>query len=283
MLKYLNPKGTLYYEIVQLGFYWANMLRQPTDQITEEKISYGSHHRQYLMLFQPKQQIAPPKGVLIYLHGGAWRFGSPEAFRSTAQFFTERNYIVVLPSHRRCPTYNYRHIKADLIDILKTTDEVLQERSYHHLPRIIGGMSAGGHLSALAFYDRQIHAQSGWQAQNFAGAFLLGAPLHLAEMANTRTLRNMSGKRSNALFQEANPYNHIEEIDDRPLLIIHGEKDGMVAYRSALAFVEKLEQQGFPNFTFHKVENGSHLDVASWSFAENATRKALLNWLDKIH
>ncbi len=283
MLKYLNPKGTLPYEIFQLGFYWANMFRQTTNRIVEQRVSYGPHPRQYFLFFQPKNQEALSKGTLIYLHGGAWRFGSPEAFRATAQFFTDLNYSVILPSYRRCPTHNYRHIKEDLIELLKTSNDLIEEQSLHDRPRIIGGMSAGGHLSALVFLDEEILSGAGWDHNALHGAFLLGAPLHLEKMANTKTLRDLAGKPSSDLFQEANPYNFIQKPDHRPLLIVHGEKDGMVAFQNAQAFVEKLEQCGYSNFTFQRVTNASHLDVASWAFTQNTTRRVLIDWLEKVH
>ncbi|GJM31959.1 MAG: hypothetical protein DHS20C18_09600 [Saprospiraceae bacterium] len=283
MFQFFNPKGTLYYELFQLAYYWANIIRLPSNQVIEEKITYGAHPRQYLLSFQPKNKTAPCKGTIVYLHGGAWRFGSPELFRSTAQFFTDMNYSVILPSHRRCPTYNYRHIKADLVDILKACKTVVQSQSQSTHPFIVGGMSAGGHLSAMVFLDQEIMTKAGWQTNDLSGTFLLGAPLHLEKMANSQTLKNLAGRRPTPLFQEANPYNYIQSEDHRPLLIVHGKKDGMVEFASTEAFVRKLKQTGFTNLTYEPVNNGSHIDVASYVFTENSSRKILQKWLDSFH
>ncbi|MCB9289274.1 MAG: alpha/beta hydrolase [Lewinellaceae bacterium] len=273
------PKGNLLHELLHLPPFWLHIL-WPQKDFREEKIVYGSHRRQYMMLCMPPSGVPLKPFVLFYFHGGGWQFGAPEQFRAHAQQLTGLGYVVLLPSYRRIPRYQYKHLREDLTQLLLKAREVLREKGLPEKGAIIGGMSAGGNMAALAALNRQELEKAGINPEWFKGLFLLGAPLHLARMANTFSLRSFAGPRKEPMFRQASPYHYLDEPVAIRTLIIHGSRDGMVEYPGTQEFAEKLRAVNLEKTTFVPLPEGTHLDVASWFFREGRARKALLEWLE---
>jgi len=76
--------------------------------------------------------------------------------------------------------------------------------------------------------------------------------------------------------------NFLSKKTARPTLLIHGNKDGLVPYRNAVSFFEKFKTIN-PNLVkFHHLENGTHMDTASWSYEDNEIRKVILEWIEDL-
>lgn len=281
LLFFFLPKGYLLQEIVHLPVYWFRMLNVDTKHLEEQKFTYGEHPRQYL-LFYPPSGKKHKNQVIVYFHGGAWLFGSPERFRANAKFLVDLGYPVCLISHRRIPFYNGIDMKADCINALL---KVLDIKKAQQLPQkkvILGGISAGANLAALLLYDKVGLKEAGIPSSLFSGIFLMGVPAHLGKMDYNLILRLFAGVRNSPLFAQANPYDNIDNAIDCPHLIVHGNRDGMVSYSSTVAFVEKLSQFIPKKIQFHTLENGTHLDAGKWMFQEDEVALVLKDWLQNI-
>ena len=115
----LLPKGNLLHEGLHLLPWWLKMWRIPSNRQKRTKISYGKHRRQYFLLFEPQNGIITQDKIILYIHGGGWQFGSPDAFAVHGQFLTNQGYAVIMPSHRRLPFFDYHDLREDLDLILK--------------------------------------------------------------------------------------------------------------------------------------------------------------------
>ncbi len=245
-----------------------------------QKYFYGKQRKQYLCWFEPKEPTTAP--LIIFFHGGAWTFGSPEMFSNRARLFIKKGYRVIMPAHRKLPKFDYNTIREDLILMMRKVKVLMKEKGISNQKIILSGMSSGGNLAALLLLEDTLLKETGFASNDFIGAFFCAAPLNLAGMTDSFVLDMYAGKKDSDSFRLASPINHLQDDFSTPLLIIHGTQDGIVRFQSTLDFVEKLKRINPDILDFYTIQKGSHLDAVSWAYKNNATRKVILNWLERI-
>ena len=278
-LYFIIPKGTNLHEILRLPYYNYKAQTARKDEMQMEKHSFGSHRRQYLMLFLPKDGRVKQEQVIVYFHGGGWTFGHPMMFRCNAQFFVDRGYAVVMPTHRRLPFFRSADMQKDIGQALQKTMSVLTSKGLEHKKLILGGLSSGGNLAGLLAYNKNIWSSSKISRDHLAGVMLFASPLDFSSMAFSPVIWRLAGNRNSDFYKKANPLTYVERGDEKPVLLIHGTKDGLVNYKSSNSFIEK---RGTHSLVFHTIKNGTHLDAGFWVFEEGDTRKVLLKWLEEL-
>lgn len=279
LLLLLAPKGTNLHEIIRLPYYNYKAQTAKRNEMIMYKYQFGAHRRQYLYLFLPKGKKVSKEEVIIYFHGGGWTFGNPMMFRCNAQLFVDLGYAVIMPTYRRLPFFNADDMQEDIRLALKTTIDIIKEKSWQNKRLIIAGLSSGAHLAALLCYNKTHFKSLELPREKLAGILLLGPPLDLREMTPTPVIWKLVGRRKQALFQRNNPVNYLEPTDQQATFLLHGTKDGLVNYNSSLSFIKK---RGTEAFTFYTIENGTHLDAGFWIFEEGEIRDAIFNWLESL-
>lgn len=270
-------KGSLLHEILSLPFFWAQAVGSNLPRARAERLFYGPGRRQYYLLAKPSAAAAKAP-LLVYLHGGSWRWGKPEFFLAHAAVLNQLGYTVALPTYRPTPEANYAAIREDLAAMLRHLAGALK-MGFESLPGTeLGGMSAGGHLAAMIALDPQLRAEAGLPAQAFRRFAVLGAPLDLELMPDNFIIRSLAGPRGEHAFQEANPAFWAQKDSGQHLsaLLVHGTHDGMVPLASAMSFA-KCWPKGAP-LQIAREEKGTHLSAASWFFKTGAPRQALMKW-----
>ena len=274
-------RGTLLHELLHLPVYHYHLSKNHPGQIPFTRHSFGDHSRQYFLHFPPTDQKVQRKQVVVFFHGGGWSLGSPEMFKVNAAFFASRGYHVFMPSYRRIPFFRYPKIREDLDAGFLEILSCMKTLGIENQKIILGGMSAGGNLAALLAYDRV-----GLQARNikptiFSGLLLFGAALDLSKMQASPVRWFYAGFSSDPNFVKASPIHYLQKKETLPTLIIHGTHDGLVAYRSAEAFIKEISERQTENLTIKIIPQGSHLDAGSWNFFDNDLRKSLVEWLEE--
>ena len=282
LLSLLLPKGIIFHELTRLPLYWLNMIAVSTTELFIEKYRYGPHRKQYLYYLSGSVQPSGKKNVIIYLHGGGWRFGSPEAFRPNAKFFVERGFDVFMPAHRKTPRFGYESQIADMGLAVSKILEILKDKGLENRKIIIGGISSGGNLSALLLYHREILKYYDISLDRFSGIFLLAAPLNIRMMRQTFIIRSFAGRPNQPTYAKANPYDQLTGREKLPHLVVHGEKDGLVNYSSTLSFADRYNYLNPGYLQFHTIKNGTHLDAGKWMFRKDEVGQVLAEWLGKI-
>ena len=268
-------------EALNLVPHWFRTIKIPVHDIQCFKYSFGKHSKQYFLLMLPKATAPKRDKIILYYHGGGWRAGSPEMFKANAKVFIDQGYPVVMPAHRKTPKYNYQAIREDLsVGLLKIL-EALQTHQLADKKIVLGGMSSGANLVALMLYDRKTLQGIGLSQKIFAGIFLCGAPLDLNKMRDSFPLISFTGKRTEAMFQQANPINYLQEKESLPILFIHGKKDGFVPFLAGYNFIQKFKEKHAHLLTEFIIEKGSHMDAGNWVFYDRPLRKTLLKWLEE--
>ncbi len=281
-LAHFFPKGNPIQEGLYLPIYWLRTTLVPTRSIQLKKYFYGQHKRQYYLWLKPANTTPKRNHIIIYYHGGGWRYGTPEFFKANGKVFTDLGFEVIMPTYRPCPKHNYEHIRADVDATLLHIKELLQKENRWNTKFILGGMSAGGNLVAHILYNQTQLVTLGWQTAQFSGIFLCGAPLDLSKMWDSPPLRHFTGPRKRTIFPKSSPINYLNSPQETPVLFVHGNKDGMVEYESALSFIEKLKTLQSKDITLQTLQGGSHLDAGSWVHTDNQARKWIKDWVLQI-
>lgn len=270
------PKATNLHEVLRLPPFWFHTLTSPTDNIIEKKIRYGNKWNQYFLYLTPKKNKVTRQHIILHFHGGGWVAGGAEMFRSMAQVLLNEGYEVVLVNYRKVPWTNFNGIRNDLTNCLQKLIDIEDKKI------IISGMSAGANLGALLMYDREELAKIKNYNNQITGAFLCGAPVDISQMKWSIPLFLFAGKRKGPIFKKANPIEHLRGDELYDVLLPQGNKDGMVPYRNVIPFYEKLKSFYPKKVELFILESGTHLDAAKWGYEDNALRKKILAWLEKM-
>jgi len=273
-------KGTVGFELAQLLSYWSKTLSVGLpDHLVSERIAYGPHPKQYTMLYSPKK-LDKSKPLLIYYHGGGWIFGKPELFSKKAALFTKLGYQVIMPSYRKLPRYTADEIIDDVITCTKKVQNLRDEGKIHNQQKIIlGGVSAGANLVSLLYFNPSMLERAGLEQSQIKGMFLYAPPLDLSKMKKTFVLSRYAGKPDSIRYQSANPMHYLSGCKPLPILCAHGNKDAFVTFEASESFRSKYHEMFPGNLQFTLIENGCHLDAASWAHSDNDLRKELVQWL----
>ena len=142
-------------------------LTNPRQKIT---FKYGSHKMQYVDLFLPPSSPSKSesqsqsansrtKGLVFFVHGGAWGSGHPWMYRLTATPFLEQSMAVAVIGYRTYPDGNVQ----DQVDDLETAAMALKHRYPHlcengsdemELGITLMGHSSGAHIAMLMAVQR---------------------------------------------------------------------------------------------------------------------------------
>jgi acetyl esterase/lipase len=279
----LLPRGNAFHEIINLPAFWLGLFRVDTSSMKPRKIHYGDHHRQYFLYIPPASGTDAADKVIVYFHGGGWKFGKPEQFLASVKVFHDAGYPLILPSLRRTPHYDYYDMRDDLNQILLRIRQFNQQEGRPNEQVVVGGMSAGGNLAALLCYDHHHLSQLNISPTFFAGLLVLGAPLDLEKMQDSLLLRAYAGPRGKEKFHLANPLEHLRKHGPlTPVFCVHGQADGLVAYHSALSFVKTFEEIQPEKIRFVSLESGTHLEAAAWGHTNAGLKREILSWLKNL-
>ena len=174
-------------------------------------------------------------------------------------------------------------MREDISLAVEKTWEIMQEKGLEDKKVIIGGMSSGGNLAALLYFDKKTLANLKFPKEKLSAIFLQAAPLDLLQMKWSPTILNFAGLKSSAAFAAASPITYLQTTDSRPIYLIHGDRDGVVQYECTLSFLEKTKALRCPNVQFETVEGGGHMACSDWAAVDNEVRKKLKDWLSQFH
>ncbi|WP_235933194.1 alpha/beta hydrolase [Paragemmobacter ruber] len=102
-------------------------------------LAYGPGARQRLDLFLPD---APPRGVLVFVHGGYWMAFGRETWSHLAAGALARGWACAMPSYTLAPDARISEMTAEVARACAMAADLVAG------PVVVTGHSAGGHLAA---------------------------------------------------------------------------------------------------------------------------------------
>jgi hypothetical protein len=132
--------------------------------LTKKKItlSYGKHKSQIIEIYMPTEGIQASRGLVFFVHGGAWGSGMPWMYRLCASPFLNNNFVVAIVGYRTYPDGNVQDQVNDLeaaSKALVSTYPELNRKSgkttkHDWLGTTMIGHSSGAHISLLMLVQR---------------------------------------------------------------------------------------------------------------------------------
>lgn len=254
-------------QLKQAGSLWADQF-QMVEYAPSYRGTWGQMRQRRMLCALPQSEL---KGWVVYLHGGAWTFGKPDDFIAVASTILPTGYGLIMPTYRRLPRYHCGDMLADFrLALVECTR--LGWVSSRHTRTIVGGMSSGGHLAAIAGLSPQIWEDAGWSIPQ--KVLCCGAPLDTDMMPNYPGMQLLN--RGNT---EINPKRILASANHIPqFMLLHPTDDGMAPANQARSFFDALKEKS-PNSCVHWLKGSGHLEAGRWMFQDNEIRRRIQQFI----
>jgi arylformamidase len=125
---------------------WVRESAAARSQACSTSIAYGAHSTETLDIFPANRPGAP---VLVFIHGGYWRFLDKFDHSFMALPFQRAGCTVVVPNYALCPAVTVPDIVLQMVRALAWVWRHIAEYGGDPSRITVSGHSAGGHLAAM--------------------------------------------------------------------------------------------------------------------------------------
>lgn len=195
-------------------------------------IPYGYLPAQKLDIYRPYSD--GPHPVVIWVHGGGWSTGSKELYASVAQRLVRKNIVVVIPGYTLYPDAHAFDQAHEIARAFQWTRENIARYGGDPDRVILGGQSAGAHLTGLVALDATYLNELNRSPAEICGWYGIAGPYSIpvqveyertVKRRNIRLLLDFFNGQIN--FERGSPRSFVRG-DTMPILLIHGSADKTV-------------------------------------------------------
>lgn len=212
--------------------------------------------------FLPAMSVEKAKGTVVFSHGNAGALGHHFGF---VAWYVRAGYNVFMYDYRGFGKSKGEIARAGVVSDVEAAFRYVKTRKDVDFSRLISyGHSLGGASSITALGRKNIPG--------------LRAVITFAGFASYRDMaQKVAGDwGASVVTDELSPRDFVSKISPVPILIVHGEADGVVPFsQSELLFKNAREPK-----TFMPIKDGDH-QQALWKNDEKY-RKEILRWLDEV-
>ena len=223
----------------------------PNEETIITDVAYGTHQRQKMDIYLPKNRHDSTK-VIIYLHGGGWYMGDKADIKEGAIYFQKQGFAFVSTNYRLTQTTENNIHPTQMHDIEKVISTIGQNKQKWHLSddklALFGG-SAGAHLSMLYAYKyntngkvKAVISMSG--PTDLTDSILINSSiggLSIGLMIESYIGASIATQVTK--WRDASPINFIT-TNSAPTLFAHGTNDSAVPYQQSLLAYNKFQSVG---------------------------------------
>lgn len=270
---------------------------------TKTRIAYGNHQSQIIDIFEPSN----PKGLIVFVHGGAWGSGMPWMYRLIAESFLNLDLAVAILGYRTFPDGSVQDQVNDLeaaslaISIeyphLTRRPEGVTEHDWKGISLI--GHSSGGHISMLMIIERLLIQLSGDEtlmSLNFDKVFCLSGVFSISDhfqYESSRGVEELSPMKPACGYTVGNfhyfspslrlctvPRDSIRSIPTIPnIYIFHGEDDDTVPISSSRKATKLMKAWGLTSIQSIYLANVDHVNILFDFMFGGKSKDALIKFL----
>src|ERR1700722_8783445 len=210
-------------------------------------IAYGANTQHRLDVYVPDPphvetpRVQPPP-LVVYWHGGRWRWGDKADYRFVGAALAGLGYIVVVPNYRHYPEVKMPGFMDDAARAAQWAAAHGAEVGAGANGLYLMGHSAGAHLAALVTLDPRYFAATGLPTPAIKGVIGLSGPYDFLPLREA-DVQDMVGPPQN--YPDSQPINFVRS-DAPPMLLVHGLKDDTVRPKNSLNFAAALTSRGVP-------------------------------------
>ena len=248
--------------------------------LIEERISFGPDPAQHVLVVR-SAHLTNARPLVYFIHGGSWKYGSPERFRAVGRFFAHYGYTTALGGYRLVPEHRF---PAQRDDVFAGISAVMAEGWFAEACNgsvVLAGQSAGGHLAALAAFDEDSRAAAGLGGLEVAGMLAVSGVLDFAvlcpEGAKCPLIEDLMGGREG--WEHADPAFFVHGGPRIPVLCLHGSRDPLVPAEVAASFVLRANGSEGDHAVFMADPDAHHADMTRLFFGTSSLTVPMLDWL----
>jgi acetyl esterase/lipase len=205
-------------------------------------LRYGPDPRHVLDVYVPDKVSQEARPLVVFWHGGRWRFGDKADYRFVGAALAELGYVAVLPNYRLYPDVKMPGFMDDAAHAGRWAAAHAGEFGANANRLYLMGHSAGAHLAALVTLDPRYFAAAGQAAPPVAGVIGLSGPYDFLPLLEA-DVQDMFGPPEN--YPLSQPINFVRS-DAPPMLLVHGLKDDTVRPKNSINLAAALLALGVP-------------------------------------
>ena len=238
---------------------------EPVAKLLARDVAYaldapgGSHESQSLDLYGPAEKLQTPWPVVLFVHGGAWRFGDKAMVGAKPQAFVDRGCLFASANYRLDESVSPREQARDVTRAVKWLHDHAVEHGGDPEELFLMGHSAGAHLVALVGTDERLLGECGLGLQAVRGVVLLdGAgydvPKQIAEarLERVQDLYKRAFGDAEMAQREASPVTHVVKGKEYPPFLIFHVGQRRDSRQQSELLAGKLRDAGGQATTVHE-------------------------------
>jgi len=242
----------------RLGFLAANVPAVFGPYKRHANIAYGADPRQRLDVYVPESASLEPRPVVVFWHGGRWRYGDKADYRFVGAALAESGYVAVVANYRNYPQVKMPGFLGDAAQAALWSAAHAKEYGGDPKRLYLMGHSAGAHLAAMVTLDPRYFAAAGQAAPPIAGVIGLSGPYDFLPLLEA-DVQDMFGPPP--IYPESQPINFVRG-DAPPMLLVHGLEDDTVRPKNSRNLAAALRAAGVP-VTLKLYPKISHSDTVA--------------------
>lgn len=255
---------------------WPNAVEAPNVRVHKD-LSYRqgpdtdpAKHK--LDLYAPVGTNGVP--VVLFVHGGAWRYGDRWQYGPLGHRLAKEGLVVVVPSYRLAPKHPHPAQIEDVAAALAWTVRHVAEYGGDPNRIFLAGHSAGGHLVALlALHDGYL-AQHGLSRQPIRGVIGLSGVYDLTAFESQVAVFG----RDPRVRRDASPLFWVK-APAPPFFVSYCEWDYATLPDQARRFHAALVKAGVPAELFFTPQDNHIYEIISMTYDRDVTGQAVLKFI----
>lgn len=242
----------------RLGFFAANAPAAFGAYKRHGNIAYGPEPQHRLDVYVSSSLAQAPRPVVVFWHGGRWRYGDKSDYRFVGAALAQSGYLVVVANYRHYPQVKMPGFMDDAARAAQWAAAHAGEYGGDPQRLFLMGHSAGAHLAALVTLDRRYFVATGQPVPSIAGVIGLSGPYDFLPLLE-EDVQDMFGPPD--LFPESQPINYVR-ADAPPMLLLQGLADETVWPKNSRNLATALTALNVP-VTLKLYPKVSHSDTVA--------------------
>lgn len=248
--------------ILVLSIVLSSLLNVASAANVTRDITFATVDGTDLLLDLHRSDEAPAVGLIVWVHGGAWRAGSRTSVDLAG--LTAHGWTVASVDYRLSPVAKFPAQIHDIKAAIRFLRAHAAEYGYPPSRIVIAGSSAGGHLAALVGVSNDHPELEGTVGEHLTVSSDVQAIVDLYGASNLTTILAQStshglnvrkpaldlllGGQPDAVPQLARLASPVFQVDasDPPLLLLHGDQDPQMPINQAHELQGAYEAFGRP-------------------------------------